>query len=269
MHRGIGVVLVVGVVGCVSMEFHPDHPDHRYPQTVKVASRIPHSNAGCESIGTLTFFGDAEESVSAVAERVAEVGGTHYTVRVNYGPASLRTHGTATRFGAVTFVNTNTTVERNSSSVIDVLICDGTADYLDRASARERHRPGDSTVSAQLAAIRQNPKVPELGATRAEAKVICERERGLWVDKDDKVGCKVGGAVVFACAADELKMTRCTTYYEGAELTDWKERTIERLGAPESETISENGFRVFEWANGTTSLTMYERGVELTVSNKE
>ena len=120
-------------------------------------------------------------------------------------------------------------------------------------------------MQAKLAEIRANPKYPEIGATTAEAKTICTNERGQWVDQDAKLGCKLGGAVIFACSVDDDgTTTRCTHWLEGAELAETRRNMVEAHGQPESQDVA-NGYRVFKWSDGTV-LTGYERGVMITES---
>lgn len=264
----VALGLCVSACGLGGIEFHPDHPGRTYSQKVKSASRVEHADFGCETIGTLTLSRDAENEMPAVAARVAEVGGTHYLVRVKEGPAYLSTYGAASRFGNTTIVSTNTRVRHDSSSVITVLDCSaGSEDEHDAPVVRHREAEHVTVdVSPRLVAVRQNPKSPELGATRAEAKVICDSEHGQWIDQGDTVGCKVGGPVVFACVLVEQQASKCTTYYEGADLAERRQQMIDELGAPESQTVSEAGFRVYTWGGGTHVLTMDARAVRVTVS---
>ena len=132
----------------------------------------------------------------------------------------------------------------------------------------DRQQVQESRAAAEvLAAIRRHPKHPELGATRPEGKLICENQRGVWLSLEDKVGCKVAGTTIFAClVADDADMTlsSCTVYFEGGDLSEWKDHLTIKLGNVESQEVSEKGFRTFRWAG--TSLGMYEHGVFLTVS---
>ena len=132
----------------------------------------------------------------------------------------------------------------------------------------DRQQVQESRAAAEvLAAIRRHPKHPELGATRPEGKLICENQRGVWLSLEDKVGCKVAGTTIFAClVADDADMTlsSCTVYFDGGDLSEWKDHLIIKLGNVESQEVSEKVFRTFRWVG--TSLGMYEHGVFLTVS---
>jgi hypothetical protein len=125
--------------------------------------------------------------------------------------------------------------------------------------------------SARLAAIRAAPKVPELGSTIAESRVICEHQRGQFISKTDTTyTCRIVGLPLFACTiGDSLRTDRCDGYYEGAELADVRQKVESKFGPPTSETV-DAGFRVFGWETESTSLyvKMYAQGVRVTTSSK-
>ena len=81
-------------------------------------------------------------------------------------------------------------------------------------------------------------------------------ERGQWVQKDDVVGCRVGGPVVFVCRVADAVMAECTRFFEGADLPTMRDQIAQRIGSPEGEAISPSGFRVDFWAHRTIMLTM-------------
>ncbi len=95
--------------------------------------------------------------------------------------------------------------------------------------------------------------------------VICNGERGQWVQKDDVVGCRVGGPVVFVCRVADAVMAECTRFFEGADLPTMRDQIAQRIGSPEGEAISPSGFRVYFWAHRTIMLTMDARSVAVTV----
>lgn len=131
------------------------------------------------------------------------------------------------------------------------------------AEQRTRTDTMHRELDARLAEIRVAPNAPELGATLAEAKVICERQRGHFAAAPDAFGCTVGGPLVFAGTVDVARVTRVDTYYEGADLTTARMRIEKDWGPPERELVSAEGFRVFLWRNESVALTMYPKGVRL------
>lgn len=119
---------------------------------------------------------------------------------------------------------------------------------------------------ARLVAIRRSPKPPPIGATVAEVKVICEQQRGRVVESDGVIECHVGREPVFACRHGEQQMRTCDTYYEGADLTAFAQTAEKHYGPPERVPLSKEGFRVFSWPAVGYFVTMYPKGVRVTVS---
>jgi hypothetical protein len=122
---------------------------------------------------------------------------------------------------------------------------------------------------ARLVAIRRSPKPAPIGATVAEARVICEQQRGRLVESDGVVECHVGRAPVFACRHGEQQMRTCDTYYEGGDLTAFAQAAEKQYGPPPSVQVSKEGFRVFSWPAVGYSVTMYPKGVRVTVSRPD
>lgn len=137
-----------------------------------------------------------------------------------------------------------------------------------RAAAQERRATNaartqqEQAAAAELASIRRRPEVPELGGTSAEARVLCERQRGAFSVNGESLACLVGGLPIFACATGGARLVRCDGYYEDADLTASRRTVEERLGPPETETVAD-GFRVFSWKSSTVLMTMYPHGVRL------
>jgi hypothetical protein len=169
-----------------------------------------------------------------------------------------------------------------AANALENMRCDN-IEYMERAEAREaerdarrrrveRERADEAELAAVyaqrrvLAAIRQNPKFPEIGATSREARAICESQRGQWIDHDDTIGCKVGGIAVFACTLDEQQTNRCTHWKEGAEVADERDSVAADHGKPESQSVSSDGFRVFTWEASTIIVEGYDKGVKVTVA---
>jgi hypothetical protein len=143
--------------------------------------------------------------------------------------------------------------------------CKGAGDLTSaqEGAARQLHRELDK----QLAAVRRNPKVPELGATAREARTICESERGQFVE-GASMGCKVGGIAIFACTLDDRgQANRCDGYFEGGDVVAFRKSMEAQLGPMTGETV-EDGFRVFSWDTDQRSIavTMYTRGVRWKVA---
>lgn len=151
-----------------------------------------------------------------------------------------------------------------------------------RADAREKRAEQAAAGAAQLqddeslARIRRAAQAPELGATIGEARVICNRQRGNFGREaaatfggHDLLRCDVGGRLVFVCVLDAERINACDRYIEDADLVSMRQRLQADLGPPESETVSDAGFRVFSWSHGTVLLTMYEHGVRLRVRQPE
>jgi hypothetical protein len=123
-------------------------------------------------------------------------------------------------------------------------------------------------ASAELAAIRQAPNIPELGATIQEAKILCERQRGQFREDGIVAACRVGGSLIFVCKVDQAhQFNRCDGYYESADLASSRREIERQLGTPPSrERVSSSGYRVFEWSGDKwlILITSYDRGVRMT-----
>jgi hypothetical protein len=63
-------------------------------------------------------------------------------------------------------------------------------------------------------------------------------------------------------------LNKCDGYYEGQDLEQLRSAMAAAMGAPTSEAISPEGFRVFGWEGRglNTYLTMNDRGVKVTTS---
>ena len=136
--------------------------------------------------------------------------------------------------------------------------------------AAARTDAANAALDAKLAEIRSAPKVPELGATVAEAKIICAQQRGAFVPPDNEgiYVCKVGGPIIFICTADyDGVTTRCDGFFEGSDIQESRARIERDLGPADGQTI-ENGMRVTSWKRGRILVRamMYDRGVRLSVA---
>lgn len=164
-------------------------------------------------------------------------------------------------------------LNRQNSAVADA-VEDARCDAIEReerAEARERSAANAKAVAArreELARTRREPSTPELGATPAEVRVLCERQRGVFqLDPNGVFGCRVGGPLAFAGVVRDGRVVRVDGYFEGADLATTRARVSESMGPPTSETVSPEGFRVFVW-EGTRAVvvTMYANGVRVSVS---
>ena len=104
----VALAVLFFAAGCApTMTFNSDTAE-TIPARPHSASRLAHANAGCETIGTLTFDGRqmiiVDSDIEAIADKVASVGGTHYVVRNR----TRMTHSGKTR---------------PDSPVVDVLVC--------------------------------------------------------------------------------------------------------------------------------------------------
>jgi hypothetical protein len=127
--------------------------------------------------------------------------------------------------------------------------------------------PSTVDESPALVSVRRAPRVPELGATLPETRVLCEQQHGAFTNDSSSAACRVGRQLIFACALDQAsRADRCDGYYEAADVVTSRQALEAKLGLPPKESLSPEGFRVFEWANGneTVSVTMYAKGVRMT-----
>lgn len=125
---------------------------------------------------------------------------------------------------------------------------------------------GKQAEDPRLLEIRKTPKPPQLGATVAEVKVICTNQRGIVVEREDVVGCRVGGEAIFACKHADQQMYQCDTYYEAGDLGAFEAATEKEFGPPPEVRVGPDGFRVFSWPGRGYVLTMYSKGVRVTLS---
>jgi hypothetical protein len=124
--------------------------------------------------------------------------------------------------------------------------------------------PRVAPEDARLKEVRRSPKAPEIGATVAEARVICEQERGRFVEREAVIGCRVGEPAIFACQVEDGQAVRCDIYFEGGDLVAHRASAEKQIGPPGSETVSPDGFRVYDWPQAGYRLTMYPKGVRVT-----
>jgi hypothetical protein len=100
---------------------------------------------------------------------------------------------------------------------------------------------------ASLINVQKHPKWPELGATRLEAKALCEHQHGQWDDQREKVNCLVRRETLFTCAvANDSVIQGCTHWKLGADTTEERDSIIEKKGKPTS-TATVGGFRAYTW----------------------
>lgn len=136
------------------------------------------------------------------------------------------------------------------------------AEHERRASAERRQQ------DEQRASIRRRPKPPELRGTPAEASALCTKQMGKIVADDTKLSCQVGGVPVFTCTIDsQQRFDRCDTYFEDGDVLEFRKASEDRFGPATSESISPQGFRVWVWKAGNTTVAvgMYARGVRTSI----
>jgi hypothetical protein len=154
-----------------------------------------------------------------------------------------------------------------SADALEQMRCD----ELEREE-RSEHQAKDAERNDRESAqtrVRSFPKAPELNATSAEAKVICESQGGAFVEEGAVLGCRVGGPVIFAGKTKDGRLVKVDTYFERGDLAAARRNAETMYGPPESENVSSEGFRVFLWRAGTVAVTMYPKGVRVTVAIAE
>lgn len=158
-------------------------------------------------------------------------------------------------------------LERQERAEARERAADSRAREAEKKQADAQISAANAQIDAELAAIRRQPKVPELGSTPAEMRVLCTRQRGDFANQSSTVFCRVGGQMIFLCTFDtESRANRCDAYYEDGDFTRARRDTEARLGPAARESVSSEGFRVFQWSSGAEFLvvTMYRRGVRIT-----
>jgi len=81
------VLVALSLCACADgfTEFRPKEPKRVYKPLVRTASRIhslkPINECGADEIGLIHAVGEPDDVVAAIAEEVADNGGTHYIVR--------------------------------------------------------------------------------------------------------------------------------------------------------------------------------------------
>lgn len=180
----------------------------------------------------------------------------------------------ANRFGRSINRQNSAVANAVEDSRCDAIEREERADARERASAESKaaaqRDARNAELDAQLATVRAAPSVPELGATTAEAKIMCERQRGNFAVAEGRFGCRVGGPVVFAGTVDDGRIVQTDAYYEGADLGSARLKVSSALGSPRDEQVSPDGFRVFTWVepDRVVVLTMYAKGVRLSVQTR-
>ncbi len=163
-------------------------------------------------------------------------------------------------------------VEANEEATGRQRRADKQAEKASDDQARAAQDDSNRQLDAQLENIRRAPRVPELGATVAEAQVLCQQQRGAFVSHPSTLGCKIRGQTLFACTVDAGgQADRCDGFYEAADFAATRRSVEAQLGQATHESVSGDGFRVFEWAGSKESVivTMYARGVRMTHARRE
>lgn len=130
--------------------------------------------------------------------------------------------------------------------------------------------PGPTEADEELAAIRRDARAPELGATRREAEILCEGQRGelaAMIGSDDAIAlaCRVGGVLLFRAHVSPTTqgIDEVDAYVEGGDLAAIRGAFEERWG-PGSQVIAA-GVRAWTWqVDGEVwAVRVYERGVRV------
>ena len=115
----------------------------------------------------------------------------------------------------------------------------------------------------ELAAIRQSPRSPELGATLREARQLCDRAQGRFhpPGSEGTWHCNHGPRVVFGGHASHQRVDHIVTLFEGADSVTLRQAATEQYGSPGQEDVID-GFRVWRWRLADRVLLVggYEHG---------
>lgn len=172
-----------------------------------------------------------------------------------------------------------TTPQRDRDRVAETLE-DMRCDAMEHEERREaRHREvldrereaqtedANRKLEAVIAEIRRAPRVPELGSTRIEVRVLCEQQRAALYEQGSVMTCAIRRVPLYTCTLDAGNIVdRCDGYFEAADLAAQRGSMTAQLGQPNREGVSADGFRFFGWSAGERSvvITMYPRGVRVT-----
>jgi hypothetical protein len=133
--------------------------------------------------------------------------------------------------------------------------------------AKEDDEAAHRAWVSQIVAARHRAKVPDAGATVADAMDVCMHDEGQPVDRNlaapNTLGCQVGGELVFACQAESNNVRQCTHYEEGESVADVQRREASEWGTPDS-TSTVAGYPVLVWSGGALVIGGYARGVAVT-----
>jgi hypothetical protein len=256
--------------GCFGPDFHAE-TDRIYEPIAKVATRVPHRpHGGCAvELGTIHIHGTTldDDHIAEIARKAAAVGGNQYFIRENFGPTRIQTHGGYVYGSGYGAFGSSSVVSRDVHIIADVYrnAC-GSSDDDSNQDDNDDEIAANAARHRALAAIRRDPKYPDLGTTLHQAQAICSTDRGSGAPVDDVLRCKVDGVAVFACTFEEDRATKCTHWKEGAKVVAERDALIEDYGQPESQSVTTEGFAVFMWKGGTLKLEGVDKGILITAT---
>ena len=123
-----------------------------------------------------------------------------------------------------------------------------------RAAERQAR---EAQHAAELAAIRANPRAPELGATPREAIQLCASQQGHFhpAQADGIWSCNHGRRILFGGHSAGGRIDNVVALFEGSNAVELRNRAISQYQQPTSEEVID-GFRVWRWTVGATVLTV-------------
>lgn len=126
-----------------------------------------------------------------------------------------------------------------------------------QANAEEQQRElerqqleSQRAAAADQQRTRANPKAPDIGATTAESKQLCERQGGYHAQTEFEGGlkltCTIGGSPAYLAVVDDEMVSMRKVFIEGGDAVAIRERLEEKLGAADDIQIVK-GFRAWTW----------------------
>lgn len=131
-------------------------------------------------------------------------------------------------------------------------------------------RAREYAAAADQRRARENPKVPDIGATAAESKQLCERQRGQHLPSESEGGmkliCKVGGYPIYVAVVGlgEEAISMRKAFIEGGDVTELRDRLEGKMG-PADEVQIVNGFRAWTWWRDGSVLVLSSYAAGVTV----
>lgn len=134
-----------------------------------------------------------------------------------------------------------------------------------------RAREHDRAVATERQRVRENPRVPDLGATVAESRQLCAAQNGDHMvrssDDGERLFCLVGKDPIYGALvrAGEQGISHRTTFLENADLAAFRAEIEGKFGGADDVKIR-GEYRAWTWRREglLVMLSSYEKGVTLT-----